>query len=143
LVRDNTPSKRKLRCKPLFFLHRTRRFRCHPVGWCAFVVPRLVFDPNFAMSLTRDDVYRIAHLARIEINEAQANATLAQLNDIFAMIEKMQRVNTEGIEPMSHPLGGSQRLRDDAVTETDQRNDNLRNAPAQADGLFLVPKVIE
>ena len=95
------------------------------------------------MSLTRDDVYRIAHLARIEINEAQANATLAQLNDIFAMIEKMQRVNTDGIEPMSHPLGGSQRLRDDAVTEPDQRAANMRNAPEQADGLFLVPRVIE
>ena len=95
------------------------------------------------MSLTRDDVYRIAHLARIEISEAQANATLAQLNDIFAMIEKMQRVNTDGVEPMSHPLGGSQRLRDDAVTEADQRSTNLRNAPEQADGLFLVPKVIE
>ena len=95
------------------------------------------------MSLTRDDVYRIAHLARIEINEAQANATLAQLNDIFAMIERMQRVDTEGVEPMSHPLGGSQRLRDDAVTESDQRTRNLSNAPEQADGLFLVPKVIE
>jgi len=95
------------------------------------------------MSLTRDDVYRIAHLARIEINEAQANATLAQLNDIFAMIERMQRVDTEGVEPMSHPLGGSQRLRDDAVTESDQRARNLSNAPEQADGLFLVPKVIE
>jgi aspartyl-tRNA(Asn)/glutamyl-tRNA(Gln) amidotransferase subunit C len=95
------------------------------------------------MSLTRDDVYRIAHLARIEINEAQANATLAQLNDIFAMIEKMQRVNTDGIEPMSHPLGGSQRLREDRVTEQDQRAASLRNAPAQADGLFLVPRVVE
>ena len=95
------------------------------------------------MSLTRDDVYRIAHLARIEISEAQANATLAQLNDIFAMIEKMQRVNTDGIEPMSHPLGGSQRLRDDAVSEPDQRAANMRNAPEQADGLFLVPRVIE
>jgi aspartyl-tRNA(Asn)/glutamyl-tRNA(Gln) amidotransferase subunit C len=95
------------------------------------------------MSLTRDDVYRIAHLARIEISEAQANATLAQLNDIFAMIEKMQRVNTDGVEPMSHPLGGSQRLRDDAVTEPDQRAANMRNAPEQADGLFLVPRVIE
>ncbi|HTT11813.1 MAG TPA: Asp-tRNA(Asn)/Glu-tRNA(Gln) amidotransferase subunit GatC [Burkholderiaceae bacterium] len=95
------------------------------------------------MSLTRDDVYRIAHLARIEINEAQANATLAQLNDIFAMIEKMQRVDTDRIEPMSHPLGGSQRLRDDIVSEHDQRAANLRNAPAQADGLFLVPRVIE
>lgn len=95
------------------------------------------------MPLTRDDVYRIAHLARIEINEVQATATLAQLNDIFAMIEKMQRVDTEGIEPMSHPLGGSQRLREDRVTETDQRTQNLSNAPDQADGLFLVPKVIE
>jgi len=95
------------------------------------------------MSLTRDDVYRIAHLARIEINEAQANATLAQLNDIFAMIEKMQRVNTDGVEPMSHPLGGSQRLREDAATETDQRELNMQNAPEQTDGLFLVPRVIE
>jgi aspartyl-tRNA(Asn)/glutamyl-tRNA(Gln) amidotransferase subunit C len=95
------------------------------------------------MSLTRDDVYRIAHLARIEINEAQATATLAQLNDIFAMIEKMRRVDTEGIEPMSHPLGGSQRLREDRVTESDQRAGNMQNAPAQADGLFLVPRVIE
>ena len=95
------------------------------------------------MSLTRDDVYRIAHLARIEINESQANATLAQLNDIFAMIEKMQRVNTDGVEPMSHPLGGSQRLRDDRVTEPDQRDANLKNAPEQADGLFLVPRVVE
>jgi aspartyl-tRNA(Asn)/glutamyl-tRNA(Gln) amidotransferase subunit C len=95
------------------------------------------------MSLTRDDVYRIAHLARIEINEAQAEATLAQLNDIFAMIEKMQRVNTDGVEPMSHPLGGSQRLRDDAVTDTSERATNMKNAPEQTDGLFLVPKVIE
>ena len=95
------------------------------------------------MSLTRDDVYRIAHLARIEINEAQANATLAQLNDIFAMIEKMQRVNTDGVEPMSHPLGGSQRLREDSATETDQRELNMQNAPEQTDGLFLVPRVIE
>jgi aspartyl-tRNA(Asn)/glutamyl-tRNA(Gln) amidotransferase subunit C len=95
------------------------------------------------MSLTRDDVYRIAHLARIEINETQANATLAQLNDIFAMIEKMQRVNTDGVEPMSHPLGGSQRLREDGATETDQRELNMQNAPEQTDGLFLVPRVIE
>jgi aspartyl-tRNA(Asn)/glutamyl-tRNA(Gln) amidotransferase subunit C len=95
------------------------------------------------MSLTRDDVYRIAHLARIEINDTQANATLAQLNDIFAMIETMQRVDTEGVEPMSHPLGGSQRLRDDTVTESDERELKMQNAPEQADGLFLVPRVIE
>jgi len=95
------------------------------------------------MSLTRDDVYRIAHLARIEISEDQANATLAQLNDIFAMIEKMQRVDTEGVEPMSHPLGGSQRLRSDDARDMGRREENMQNAPEQADGLFLVPKVIE
>jgi aspartyl-tRNA(Asn)/glutamyl-tRNA(Gln) amidotransferase subunit C len=95
------------------------------------------------MSLSLDDVYRIAHLARIEVSEEQARATLAQLNDIFAMIEKMQRVNTDGVEPMAHPLGGSQRLREDVVTEADARTENLKNAPEQVDGLFLVPKVIE
>jgi len=95
------------------------------------------------MSLSREDVYRIAHLARIEINEAQASATLAQLNDIFAMIEKMQRVNTDGVEPMSHPLGGSQRLREDSVSESGQRTEIMKNAPEQIDGLFLVPRVIE
>jgi aspartyl-tRNA(Asn)/glutamyl-tRNA(Gln) amidotransferase subunit C len=95
------------------------------------------------MSLTLDDVRRIAHLARIDIDDAQARATLAQLNDIFALIERMQRVDTEGVEPMAHPLGGSQRLRDDVVTESDARDENMKNAPAAADGLFLVPKVIE
>lgn len=95
------------------------------------------------MSLTLADVARMAHLARIEITDAEGQRTLAQLNDIFAMIEQMRAVNTDGIEPMSHPLGGAQRLRADAVTETDQRERNLRNAPEQQDGLFLVPKVIE
>jgi aspartyl-tRNA(Asn)/glutamyl-tRNA(Gln) amidotransferase subunit C len=95
------------------------------------------------MSLSLDDVHRIAHLARIEIDDAQARATLAQLNDIFAMIEKMRQVDTTGVEPMAHPLGGHQRLRDDVVTEVDDRDNNLSNAPEQQDGLFLVPKVIE
>jgi len=95
------------------------------------------------MALTLTDVARIAHLARIEITPAEADRTLAQLNDIFAMIEKMQAVDTTGIEPMAHPLGGQQRLREDVVTETGQREAYLANAPAQRDGLFLVPKVID
>ena len=95
------------------------------------------------MSLTLSDVTRIAHLARIEISDAEAEATLAQLNDIFGMIERMSRVDTEGVEPMSHPLGGVQRLREDRVTEVDRRADTMKNAPEQQDGLFLVPKVIE
>ncbi len=95
------------------------------------------------MALSLTDVNRIAHLARIEITEAQAQATLAQLNDIFAMIERMQQVNTDGIEPMAHPLGGTQRLRrDDANAQVD-RAENMKNAPEQQDGLFVVPRVIE
>ena len=59
------------------------------------------------------------------------------------MIERLSRVDTSGIEPMSHPLGGTQRLREDRVTETDMREPNMRNAPEKQDGLFLVPRVIE
>jgi len=95
------------------------------------------------LALDLDQVRRIAHLARIEITDDEAQRTLDQLSDIFAMIERMRAVDTTGIEPMAHPLGGHQRLRDDAVTEPDQRTLNLANAPEQQDGLFLVPRVIE
>ena len=95
------------------------------------------------MALTLSDVKRIAHLARIEITEGEAEHTLGQLNDIFVLIERLQSVDTSRIEPMSHPLGGSQRLREDAASFADVRDVVLGNAPAQQDGLFLVPKVIE
>jgi aspartyl-tRNA(Asn)/glutamyl-tRNA(Gln) amidotransferase subunit C len=95
------------------------------------------------LSLSLDDVRRIAHLARIEVTDSETEQTLVQLNSIFELIEQMRAVDTAGIEPMSHPLGGSQRLREDTVTESDDREANMRNAPARADGLFLVPKVIE
>ena len=95
------------------------------------------------MSLNLGDVRRIAHLARIEITEAEAEQTLRQLNDIFTLIEQLQSVDTTGIEPMAHPLGGSQRLREDVATEPENRESNMRNAPAREDGLFLVPRVIE
>jgi len=95
------------------------------------------------MSLALADVRRIAHLARLEIADAEATATQAQLNDILAMIERMQRVDTTGVEPMAHPLGGTQRLRADCVTESAERDRLLANAPAQEAGLFLVPRVVE
>jgi aspartyl-tRNA(Asn)/glutamyl-tRNA(Gln) amidotransferase subunit C len=95
------------------------------------------------MSLTLADVHRIAHLARIEITDEQARATAAQLNDIFAMIEQIARVDTTGVAPMTHPLDGVQRLREDVVEPSLDRSELLRNAPAQEDGLFLVPRVIE
>ena len=95
------------------------------------------------MSLDLEQVRRIAHLARIDITEDEAQRALAQLTDIFAMIERMQAVDTEGIEPMADPLGGTLRMRDDAVTEGDQRAAVMINAPEQRDGLFIVPRVVE
>jgi len=95
------------------------------------------------MSLTLADVHRIAHLARIEVTEEQANASVAQLNDIFAMIEQISQVDTTGVAPMSHPLDGVQRLREDVVEPAADRAESMRNAPEQQDGLFLVPRVIE
>jgi len=95
------------------------------------------------MSLELKDVNHIANLARIEISPAEAQATLAQLTDIFALIEEMQTVDTTGVEPMSHGIEVNQRLRDDRVTEADQREANLASAPQMEAGLYLVPKVIE
>jgi aspartyl-tRNA(Asn)/glutamyl-tRNA(Gln) amidotransferase subunit C len=95
------------------------------------------------MSLDLAQIRRVADLARIDVTDAEAERVLAQLNDIFQMIERMQAVDTDGLEPMAHPLGGAQRLREDVVTVTDERSGNLANAPEQQDGLFLVPRVIE
>ena len=95
------------------------------------------------MSLTSSDVKRIAHLARIEISEEETGQALAQLNEIFKLIEQLQSVDTAGIEPMSHPLGGSQRLREDLAGDQPGRESLMKNAPAMRDGLFLVPRVVE
>jgi aspartyl-tRNA(Asn)/glutamyl-tRNA(Gln) amidotransferase subunit C len=95
------------------------------------------------MSLTPDDVKRIARLARIETSNAEAQATQAQLNNIFDLIATMQAVDTSAIAPMAHAQEVYQRLRDDAVTETDHHTAFQAIAPAVEDGLYLVPKVIE
>ena len=95
------------------------------------------------MSLTTDDVKRIASLARIEIDDAQAQATQTQLNTIFDLIATMQAVDTTNIAPMAHAQEVYQRLRADAVTETDRRDAFQTIAPAVENGLYLVPKVIE
>jgi aspartyl-tRNA(Asn)/glutamyl-tRNA(Gln) amidotransferase subunit C len=95
------------------------------------------------MSLTTEDVKRIAHLARIEIGEDEAQSTLKQLSGILGLIEEMQAVDTSGIEPMSHSQDVTQRLREDVVTETDQRELFQSVAPAVENALYLVPKVIE
>jgi len=93
--------------------------------------------------LSLEEVKRIAHLARIEISEAEAAQTQDQLNAIFGLIESMQAVDTEGIEPMSHAQDVMLRLREDAVTESDQHRLFQSVAPQVEAGLYLVPKVIE
>jgi aspartyl-tRNA(Asn)/glutamyl-tRNA(Gln) amidotransferase subunit C len=95
------------------------------------------------MALELDDVKRVAHLARLAIDEAEARAALSQMNDVFKLIAEMQAVDTRGVEPMSHALDVVQRLRADAVTETDQRALFQSVAPHVEGGLYLVPKVIE
>lgn len=95
------------------------------------------------MSLTLEQVRRVAHLARIEVSDAEAESTLGQLNDIFALIEEMQAVDTKGIEPMAHAQNLAQRLRADHVTETNRREAFQAVAPEIEAGLYLVPQVIE
>jgi aspartyl-tRNA(Asn)/glutamyl-tRNA(Gln) amidotransferase subunit C len=99
------------------------------------------------MALTPEDVSRIAHLARLELASAEEAAMRAQLNEFFTIVERMSAVDTSGVEPLYTPLSAlgtvSLRLRDDVVTEGDEREANQKSAPAVEDGLFLVPKVIE
>ena len=95
------------------------------------------------MSLSAEDVKRIAKLARIRVNEAEVAAYQAQLNGIFGLIEEMQAVDTSNVEPMSHAQDLYQRLRADVVTESDRRSDYQKIAPQTENGLYLVPKVIE
>jgi aspartyl-tRNA(Asn)/glutamyl-tRNA(Gln) amidotransferase subunit C len=95
------------------------------------------------MSITRADVEKVAHLARIAVTEANIAATTERLANVLAMVDQLQAVNTTSIAPLAHPFDAVQRLRRDIVTETNQRDLLLQNAPVTQDGLFLVPKVIE
>ena len=99
------------------------------------------------MSLSAQDIARIANLARLELSPAESERLLVQTNDFFNIVEKMRAVDTTGIEPLAHPLDTIQamslRLRDDVASEPNNREANQRTAPAVENGLFLVPKVIE
>ena len=95
------------------------------------------------MSLTPQDIERIAHLARIGVTPADVADVQAKLDGIFKLIDEMQSVNAVGVEPMSHGLDMVLRLRDDVITEHNRRDVFLKNAPESAEGYFLVPKVME
>lgn len=95
------------------------------------------------MSLTRTDVIKIAHLARVAIREDDIPSYLRDLSNILDFIEQMNAVDTSDVNPMAHPLDATQRLRPDRVTEDDHRADFQALAPQVEGGLYLVPKVIE
>jgi len=99
------------------------------------------------MSLTSQDIERIANLARLQLQPAEAERMREQINGFFSIVEAMQAVDTTGIEPLAHPVAAIQdvqlRLREDVVSEPNNREANQQSAPAVERGLFLVPKVIE
>lgn len=101
------------------------------------------FKSRSLMSLTLDDVRRIAHLARIDVTPGEVVAVHAKLQSIFGLIDELQAIATEGVEPMAHAQDATLPLRDDVVTETDRHALYQQLAPATEDGLYLVPRVVE
>jgi aspartyl-tRNA(Asn)/glutamyl-tRNA(Gln) amidotransferase subunit C len=95
------------------------------------------------MSLSIQDVERIARLARLQLSGNEAQATVSELNGILDFVEQLKAVDTTGIEPMTHAADVVQRLRPDVVTEVDHRTLYQSVAPETESGLYLVPKVIE
>ncbi len=95
------------------------------------------------MSLDRSDVEKIAHLARMAIDETQVDNYAKELSNILGLVEQLESADTDAVEPMAHPLHMAQRLREDRVIETDKREENQAVAPNVEAGLYLVPKVIE
>jgi aspartyl-tRNA(Asn)/glutamyl-tRNA(Gln) amidotransferase subunit C len=95
------------------------------------------------VKLTRENVLSIAHLARLEIAPGELDGVVAKLERIVGFVDQLKAADTAGLEPMAHPMDMSQRLRPDAVTETDQRDRIQQNATGVTDGLYTVPRVIE
>jgi len=95
------------------------------------------------MAIDESEVARIAHLARLELEPEEASRQLDELSRILGLVEEMNAIDTAGVSPMAHPLDATQRLRPDAVTETNRREELQEHAPSVEGGLYLVPKVID
>ncbi|MDR9424731.1 MAG: Asp-tRNA(Asn)/Glu-tRNA(Gln) amidotransferase subunit GatC [Marinobacter sp.] len=95
------------------------------------------------MSISREDIEKVAVLARIKVDDEQVSALEKDLGNILDLVDQLGAADTDSVEPMAHPLDAVQRLRSDEVTETDQRAAFQAIAPATEDGLYLVPRVIE
>ena len=129
-----------------------RRIITHALRETAPLKPLLAritfgFNSKSTMSLTSTDIARIANLARLALTPTESARLLTQMNDFFSIVETMRAVDTSGITPLAHPVVAltdfALRLRDDTVSEPNQREANQKSAPAVEHGLFLVPKVIE
>ncbi len=95
------------------------------------------------MSVTKDDITKVAYLARMQVSDEQVPKITESINEILALVDKMQTVDTSSVEPLANPHDAIQRLREDEVTAVNERDKLMQNAPASEAGLFLVPKVIE
>ena len=95
------------------------------------------------MAVTLEDINKIAHLARLGLSDEEKSRYTDSLNNILGLIDDLQAVNTQGIQPLAHAVDVTQPLRPDVITESNQRDNYQKIAPAVQDGLYLVPKVIE
>ncbi|KFB10211.1 Asp-tRNA(Asn)/Glu-tRNA(Gln) amidotransferase subunit GatC [Nitratireductor basaltis] len=95
------------------------------------------------MSVDIDTVKRVAHLARIEVQDADAERMMGELNQILGFVEQLSEVNVDGVEPMTSAIPTTMRLRSDEVTDGNKADDVVANAPASEDNFFVVPKVVE
>ena len=95
------------------------------------------------MAIDSQGVARVAHLARLRVDDDETGALSERLNEILGMVDQLQQADVSDVEPLAHPLEVSQPLRDDRVTEPDVRDKVLPIAPASEEGCFLVPRVIE
>lgn len=95
------------------------------------------------MSLSKSDIEKLAVLARINISEQESQQVTERISSVLDLVDQLQAQDTEGVEPMAHPMDAVQTLRADQVTESNQRENLMSNAPASEEGLFLVPKVID
>ena len=95
------------------------------------------------MPFDKSEVEKVAQLARLHVSEAEAIEVASRITDILALIDQMQSIDTDGVEPLAHPLDVTQPLREDKVTEENRRDELQTLAPATEDGLYLVPRVIE
>lgn len=95
------------------------------------------------MSIRQDEIEKVAELARIRISDEEIGQVTLRITEILRMVDQLQSADTLGVEPMANPLDATQRLRPDAITEGDRRNEFQAIAPAVENGLYLVPRVIE